>query len=222
MTVFLEAVHTVKPLTNTAFDAYVDWYGEVAVPAMERSGFDIVGAWKRTGGRMGQDVLLVRFENLAAFESASNALWKDAGLQKGLTSMREGLDVAEEIRLADRVPYATEERLQAALATPADGPRQYMQAVLQLTSGGEPQAYELIGKLADTLEASGAIQLVTAYQTRTGKRGELTDIWLAPGGVPPMAYEPGDPLAELVGPLREVAPEESIYYLNPLPYSPLQ
>jgi len=171
---------------------------------------------------MGQDVLLVRFESLAAFESASNALWKDAGLQKGLTSMREGLDVAEEIRLADGVPYATEERLQAALATPADGPRQYMQAVLQLTSGGEPRAYELIEKLADTLEASGAIQLVTAYQTRTGKRGELTDIWLAPGGVPPLAYAPGDPLAELVGPLREVAPEESIYYLNPLPYSPLQ
>ena len=105
---------TVKPLTNTAFDTYVDWYGEVAVPAMERSGFDIVGAWKRTGGRMGQDVLLVRFESLAAFESASNALWKDAGLQKGLTSMREGLDVAEEVRLADAVPYATEERLRAA------------------------------------------------------------------------------------------------------------
>jgi hypothetical protein len=34
MTVFIEAIHTVKPLTNTAFDAYVDWYGASVIPAL--------------------------------------------------------------------------------------------------------------------------------------------------------------------------------------------
>ena len=44
-----------------------------------------------------------------------------------------------------------------------------------------------------------------------------------PDGVDPMMpYQPGDPLADVIGPLRDNAPEESLYYLNPLPYSKLQ
>ena len=81
-------------------------------------------------------------------------------------------------------------------------------------------AYELLGKLADTID-SEAGGLVTAYQATTGPRDQLTDIW-AFESMPDLSYRPGDPLGELVAPLREFAPEESIYYLNPLPGSPLQ
>ena len=44
-----------------------------------------------------------------------------------------------------------------------------------------------------------------------------------PDGADPMIrYQPGDPRADVIGPLRDNAPEESLYYLNPLPYSKLQ
>ena len=74
--------------------------------------------------------------------------------------------------------------------------------------------------MADTID-SEAGGLVTAYQATTGAREQLTDIW-AFESMLDLRYRPGDPLGELVAPLREFAPEESIYYLNPLPGSPLQ
>ena len=98
-----------------------------------------------------------------------------------------------------------------------------MLAVLQTHRGGLLPAIDQIGSLVDTLEPSGALQLVTAYASRIGRTGELTDLWIMPGGVDPMMpYRAGDSLADIIGPLREHAPEESLYYLNPLPYSKLQ
>ena len=98
-----------------------------------------------------------------------------------------------------------------------------MLAVLQTKTGGLPPAIDQIGGLVDTLEPSGALQLVTAYASRIGRTGELTDLWIMPGGVDPMMpYRAGDSLADIIGPLRDNAPEESLYYLNPLPYSKLQ
>lgn len=224
MTILLETVHTVKPLTNTAFDRYVDVYGDVVIPAFARHGYDLIGAWKRTGGPMGQDVLLIRFEGLAALEQATASLLKDQKMLGGLGTLLESgeIQISESAKTAAPVPYATEQRLEKALAEKPAAPRQYMQAVLQLKRGGQPTAYDLVGKLADWGEQAGAIQLVTAYETTIGQRGELTDLWILPNGISNFDYRPGDPLAEIIGPLREVAPEESIYYLNPLPYSPLQ
>ena len=98
-----------------------------------------------------------------------------------------------------------------------------MLAVLQTATGGLLPAIDQIGNLVDTLEPSGALQLVTAYATRIGRTGELTDLWIMPGGASGMLeYRAGDPLRDVIEPLREHAPEESIYFLNPLPYSKLQ
>ncbi|HJN91802.1 MAG TPA: NIPSNAP family protein [Dehalococcoidia bacterium] len=223
MTVFVEAMHTIKPLTNTAFDTFVEVYRESVIPAFARHGYDLLGAFKRTGGEMGQDVLLFRFENLAAMEQASASMAKDTAMYQAIAAMMEGgIQISESAKTAYPVPYATEQRLESAPSAKPESPRQYMQAVLQLTLGGQEKAYEVLGKLVDWGSNAGAVELVTAYETALGQRGELTDIWILPHGVPNFDYVAGDPIAEFTGPLREVAPEKSIYYLNPLPYSPLQ
>jgi hypothetical protein len=222
MTILVEAIHTVKPLTNTAFDAYVDWYGESVMPALRRNGFDVIGAWKKRGGPMGQDVLLTRFENAAAYEQAGNSLRNDREFAAAAGAIGSQFGVSESAKMAVPVPYATEQRLEKALAARPEQPRQYMQAILNVRLGGQPRAYEAVGKLADLLDGGEAMHLVTAYETTMGVRGELTDIWVMASGMLPLAYRPGDPLADLIAGLRQVAPEESMYYLNPLPYSPLQ
>lgn len=222
MTVLVEAVHTVKPLTNTAFDAYVAWYGDAVMPALRRNGFDVLGAWKRWGGPMGQDVLLSRFESVAAYDQASRSLRSDAEFGKAVGSAGRDFQVAETVKMATVVPYATEQRLERALSEKPEAPRQYMQAILNVKMGAQPRAYDAVGKLADMVEGGQHLNLVTAYETSIGMRGELTDIWVLPSGPLPMAYRAGDPLAELMTDLRKAAPEESTYYLNPLPYSPLQ
>jgi len=221
MAIITEAVHTIKPLTNTVFDRWVETYGENVLPAMERNGYDLLGWFKRSGGRMGQDVLLARFETLADYEKARASLWNDAELAKWIeTTALSEFELAESAITAVEVPYATEQRLERALAAKPAKPRHYLQAVLDIKLVNQAKAYELIGRLADTVESDGG-GLVTAYQASTGPRERLTDIW-AFEDAPDLSYRAGDPLGDLVAPLREVAPEESMYYLNPLPGSPLQ
>ena len=222
MVVLVEAVHTVKPLTNTAFASWVEWYGNDVIPAMERSGYDILGAWKRSTGPMGEDQLLLRFETMNDYERAGVSLRQDPAFLKSIASIASRWTVTERAKTATFVPYATEQRLERALAERPGKPRAYMMAVLQMVTGGQPAAYEAIGKLAGMLDESPSMRLVTAYETAIGQRGELTDIWVCNNGVPDFSFTTNDPLGELISGLRKVAPEESINILHPLPYSRLQ
>ncbi len=222
MTVLVEVVHAVKPLTNTVFDKWVDWYGTDVIPAMGRNGFDVLGAFKRTTGPMGEDVLVIRFESAGEYEKAGIALRKDAAFLASLASVAGSWHVKETVKVANIVPYATEARLEKQLAARPEKPRQYLRAVLGMKYGGQPATMAALDKLADIVDASGRMALATAYETSIGTRGELTDLWVYENGVPDLSYRPGDPMAELVAALREGAPEESTSYLNPLPYSKLQ
>lgn len=222
MTVFLEVRHRIKPLTNTAFDRFVDFYGETVMPATERHGIDLIGGWKVNGGEMGWDLSLQRYESMADAEKAFASLAKDSTIWSAVERLRGEMQVEEVTKFAQRAPYGTEARLEAALSAKPEKPRQYMLAVLETVGGGVPAAIEQITKLADAAESAGALQLVTAYASSIGRSGELTDLWIMPNGLGGFDYRAGDPLHDILGPLRDHAPEESLFYLNPLPYSKLQ
>ena len=223
MAVFLEVRHRIKPITNTAFDLFVDFYADTVVPAMDRHGIDLFGAWKVTGGEMGWDLSIHRYESMAHAEECLNSLGQDTALWSAVDKLRGEIEIEEVTKFANTVSYGTEERLQAALDANPDQPRQYLLAVLQTATGGLLPAIKTIGSLVDTLEGAGAMQLATAYASRIGRTGELTDLWIMPNGPSGMMeYRAGDALKDIVGPLREHAPEEEIYFLNPLPYSKLQ
>ncbi len=223
MAVYLEVRHRIKPITNTAFDLFVDFYADTVVPAMERHGIDLIGAWKMTGGEMGWDLSIHRYESMAHAEECLASLGQDKALWSTVEKLRGEIEIEEITKFANRVSYGTEERLQAALDANPDQPRQYMLAVLQTAGGGLLPAIDMLGKLIDGMGEGGALQLVTAYASRIGRTGELTDLWIMPQGADfMMQYQPGDPLADVIGPLREHAPEEEIYFLNPLPYSKMQ
>ncbi len=223
MAVFLEVRHRITPITNTAFDLFVDFYADTVVSAMERHGIDLVGAWKLTGGEMGWDMSLQRYESMAHAEECLASLGQDQALWSAVEKLRGEIEIEEVTKFTQSVSYGSAERLEAALEASPEQPRQYMLAVLQTATGGLLPAIEAIGGLVETMDSAGALQLVTAYASRIGRSGELTDLWImphGPGGM--MEYRAGDPLREIIEPLREHAPEESIYFMNPLPYSKLQ
>ena len=89
MAVYLEAVHTVHPLTSRVFDRYVELYGEFVVPKFAEYGLELLGAWKRTGGTTGQDLLLLRFDSLADMERAMASLAMDPAVQTVLPEQLE-------------------------------------------------------------------------------------------------------------------------------------
>ncbi len=224
MTVFVEGLTTVKPLTGTVFDTYVEIYGSTMVPATTRSGFDLLGAWKRTGGPMGQIVVLFRFDDFGAIGKAYETLRSESGLSDALTKFLEHAQFAETLKIAEPVPYATPQRLDSALTEAPGAVRQYVQGVIDMKPTAQAQIYELVGRLADMGDAGQWARMVTAYETLIGHRPELTDLWLVPNDAVSgfNSYVPGDPIPDISAPLRELAPDESIYYLNPLPFSPLQ
>ena len=223
MAVLLEVRHRIKPITNTAFDLFVDFYADTVVPAMDRHGIDLIGAWKMTGGEMGWDLSIHRYESMAHAEECLASLGQDRALWSAVDKLRGEMEIEEVTKFANTVSYGTDERLQAALDASPEQPRQYMLAVLQTAGGGILPAIDAISGLADTMESAGALQLVSAYASRIGRTGELTDLWILPQGPSGMMeYRAGDPLKDIIGPLREHAPEEELYFLNPLPYSKLQ
>jgi hypothetical protein len=223
MTVYVQAIHTVRPLRRDYFDRWVEWYANEALPRMASHGFEVVGAWKRSTGRGNQDLLLTRFESLAAYEKASAAMFGDREFGRGIGGLfREGIQIEEEITIGNPVPYSDEARLEAAMAERPPAPRQYLQTHLPVTLGRSPKAYQIIAELAPRIEAAGIRRLVLAYEAASGLRGVLNGFWVFPGATTDLSYQPANGPNDLVNALREIAPDEEFTYLNPLPFSPLQ
>jgi hypothetical protein len=222
MTVYVQAVHTVRPLRGDLFDRWVDFYANDALPRMARHGFEVVGAWKRSTGRLNQDLVLTRFESLAAYEKASASMFADVEFGKAIGALLCELQLEEEITIGNPVPYADEQRLERALAERPAAPRQYLLATLPVVLGRSPKAHRLIGEAVALVEGIGMMKLVTAYEAATGLRDVLNDFWVMPDRPLDLGYRPTGGSSDLITSLREVAPEEEFTYLNPLPFSPLQ
>ena len=156
---------------------------------------------------MGWDLSIHRYESMAHAEECLASLGQDTALWSAVDKLRGQMEIEEITKFTNSVSYGTEERLEAALNAEPDSPRQYLLAVLQTSTGGLLPAIDTIGTLVDTLEGAGAMQLATAYASRIGRTGELTDLWIMPNGPDfMMQYQPGDALADVIGPLREHAP----------------
>lgn len=222
MSLIMEVIHTVRPATPANFEKYVVRYGETAVPLMERCGFDLLGGFKWSTGEVGRDLLLVRFDSLSHYETATTQLMQalsDPEAIKGL--MELDLDIEEFVRLGDTLPYATPERLQALLDSGPDTPRQYILARLKAPLGALANAVGAVAKLVDRVDGHG-MQLVTAYSARSGARGEFTDLWALPGGVGDLSFRTGAPALPDLDEARTFIETEAIDYINPLPYSRLR
>jgi hypothetical protein len=218
MPVFLEAIHTVRPLTREAMAHYLEWYGEFAVPAMKRSGFDLLGAWKMADGLMGRDLVLIRFESMAHYSSATSALRKDAGLLRGRELQAGRFTIGETVKLCAPDLQFSPERIEQALGHTGSTRRRYLHTVRQLAPG----TTGALAAMVHASEAEGDVLRVAGYDTLIGARGEQSAIWLLPAQ--------GAGAERSIGPLSGRAPvdadsagvEEWQSYLEPLPYSPMR
>ena len=133
MPLMLEVRHRVKPLTNSAFDAFVDFYADEVFPRMAGHGIDLFGAWKVGGGEMGWDLSLHRYESMADAEQRLASLRRDGDLAKAIERLRGEVEIEEKTKFAHTVSYATAERLEAA-PQPADSREQIDEAKGRIVS----------------------------------------------------------------------------------------
>jgi len=223
MAVLTEVTHIISPLTDKAFDAYVEIYSDEAVPAMQRHGYEILGGWKWSSGRVSNDLMLIRFESHADRQKAEASLLGDTALLNRLRGKlaKAGVRTGEEIKFAEALSHATEERLLGALDTSnSSSPRQFRLTRTIVAPGKAPAVNGLLSQVADQTEAAGTEQLVHAYGTTVGIRGEITHLWVSSFG--DLHYRPNLNESAASSALREDISEETVVLLNPLPYSRLQ
>ena len=212
MPVFVEAVHHVTPMLPAVFDRWLRFYVDVAVPAMGRHGFEIIGGWRRLTGEAIDDVILLRFANAGAWEEASQSLRADPAIAAGVMAIREEqpeFAVAEVTRLADPAG-PTDEALAAARSQADEGPHDFL-----YVNSRTSDVPGLIAQLS--MERQDEATVVVIYSTRVGARNEVTSIWMLPWG------SASATLGARAGAFGGAAAgSERIDLMTPLPYSPLQ
>lgn len=218
MDVYVEAVHRVTPFRPDVFDRWVQFYDQVAIPIMTRHGYDVVGVWRRLTGGAGEDVILNRFDSLAAFEEISNDLFRDPALAEGIGALRAEMPeigIQETVKIAHPPPGTpqaeVDARLQAARDASASGRHYYLQ--VHSRSAALP---DLAERVATAGGGETGRRLVALYQSRIGLRDELTSIWMLDGAATAPASGTPPPFG------GDLAHEEQVTLLSALPYSPLQ
>lgn len=221
MSVLVEIVHRIEPGTPNRFADYVTRYGECAIPALERCGYDVLGAWKWSTGELFSDLVLARFDSLADYEVARSRAAVE--LRKGTFDSLAEFRPREKVRLAMTLPYGTEERLVAAFEASASvtEPRQFVYA--RLSTGIEHMEQVCAAMETNVGYARETTQLVTAYTFITGARGELINFWASSDGPMPMPWNENAPrMPDAYEAFYELVDCETVDYVNPLPYSRLR
>jgi hypothetical protein len=223
MTVLLEATVDIKPIAARSLDHFIELYTTNEAPELDRHGYELVGAWRRSGGPLNRITHLYRFESLARYVDIRDSVRSDARFLALMPKYLEApITLTEVITLGSTPAWYDDAKLSKALGESPAEPRQYVLAIVQIPMKGAAKAHELLARNVGHAEDAGGFQMVAAYEPVAGRRGELKVIGIFPMGLPPMAYQAGAPDPPDVEILREVVPEEEVYYLNPLPYSPLQ
>ena len=223
MGVLSEVTHIISPLSESAFDNFVEIYGELAIPAMERHGYEILGGWKWSSGRIGNSLLLIRFESQTERQKAEDSLLGDTVLINKLRQKLEAADVLihEEIKFATSLPNGTEERLKLAFElSNLKTPRQFWLTRSFISFGKSGVVHDLLNESADQVESASDSRLIHAYQTLVGKRGEISHLWASPKRELDYSVPRSEPGA--LASLKENISEEDLIFLNALPFSKLQ
>lgn len=217
MTVVLEATVDVKPIGARSVDLFIDLYNVNETGALKQHGYEVIGAWKRTGGPVNRITHLYRFESLTQYADLRERA-RPHSTEPSNAWLEAPITISEVTTLGLTPAWFDDEKLSVALGETPTQPRQYVMVVVQIPVLKLGQAYELIAREVARAEGAGAFQMVVAYQSVHGRVGEHKIIGVLPRDRPDFAYQAG--LTDPTG--IEVLQELEIYYLNPLPYSRLQ
>ena len=223
MSVLIETALTVRPIG--IFDRFLDIFANEALGLTKRHGFDLIGAWRRSAGTAQQVLHVHRFDSLAAYEQARASIQRDPARLGLPEKFGAEMSIAEVSSVGAPTPYATEARLENALSQAAP-PLGYLQRISRVHFPHREEVVELVGKIVDAVEATGAISLVTAYEATIGRSSDVSDLFLLPKGEAALSEAnaaeraiDGGAVADRFHALLE---DELVYMLQPLAYSPLQ
>jgi hypothetical protein len=206
---------SVFPATPESHDRLIALMQETLLPAYQRLGARLVGAFIAHNENWGQVVHLFEHDDLAAFDAFRRRTRGDAAYgvaQETLTALAP----EQRSELLEPLDCVAVTALHAAIEAAREKPvGAYTFAELELAPG-KAQAFErVLGAAKDRFP------IVAAWRPVAGNPRMVFDLWK--GALAQNGYQPATAQAmAFFGPLRELAPRERVVHLYPLPYSPLR
>lgn len=196
------------PATYARRDEYLALTTERRVPHVEAAGGRLIGAWTSN------DVRFARITELWAHPDLDSVIRARPGAD--LEAEIEAMAPVRTQRLMEPLGPIGPEVLDAAIAAAADRPNEvYTFAHLDVAPGRLADFVELLDGVKDTLP------LIASLRDVVGRRSQVLDVWSV--DVDQSRYQPNTPALDgFLTTLREVAPDEAIKLLHPLPHSPLR
>ena len=219
MTILVEPTITLRPLGGDAVQHFTKVYEEFEHPVIGAKGFDLVGAWTKTSGTVGQIAHLYRFDDLTAYDASRRAMREDPEfMAKLLPAYGPDVTIRETVACGQPLPHVQLDR--AKELGPDDENTLYVRVTLRVELRDLARIVPLIAQAHAGIEADTSMQLVAAYMPTFGDRNEIVVVWRLPQGEESLrevaAVADKDVLAELVALLDD----EAFEFMRSLPYSP--
>lgn len=205
-------LHPASPASRDRFVATVERY---VLPANERLGARLVGAFFAHDEWFSQLIHVTEFDDFAALGRYRDAASKDGQAAEGEAQL---LNLAPEqrIEIVEPLGVIATQKLHAAIAASREAPvGVYTFAVLEVAAGQMDRFAALLDAAQERLP------ILACWRDVSGNPNRIIDLWkgdLGAGG-----YEPtNEGQNAFFEPLRQVAPREKLMRLHALPYSSLR
>ena len=114
MSVYIDVWHRTHPLTPEDHHRFLDYYGEFVV-APPSDFFEVVAGFRYLEGPSNEDFALYRYESMASIEESMLSFGAEPAFVAATEALFSEVDIEETRGIAMHLPYAPEERLDAAL-----------------------------------------------------------------------------------------------------------
>ena len=219
--IYLEETYDLHPATPACRDQFVAFAEQELLPACTKLGGRLVAAWSCDAERWGRISQVLEFDAYATYENYREAI---AGSQDwaAIADQLESLAPGQTHRLLEPLVPGFIPILHEAIKSSQSNPlRQYMLATLEVAPGMMGLMRQGLSAVAD----SGSLPIVMSWRRVSGKQNTVIDLWKSslqrPGYQTQEQYTANGIDSTWWTNLRIMAPEESIVFVDPLPYSPL-
>ena len=223
MSVYIDVWHRTHPLTPENHRRFLDYYGEFVV-APPSDFFEVVAGFRYLEGPSNEDFALYRDASMASIEESMLSFGAEPAFVAATEALFSEVDIEETRGIAMHLPYAPEERLDAALVAPeAEQTGRFLRVVRTCGGSVRPQAFERLEALRDAVEAGSAARLVVGFHYIVGPVMDLVEIWRLPrDGAFPVGGGGGAIDPALLSEVATLAPERERRSLAPTDFSNLR
>ena len=213
--IYLKQSFNIHPASPATRDRFVEVVEKDALPAGERLGARLMGAWFCHEEWFSQIVHVSEFDDLAALGTWRDATRADEQASAAVSRLEE-LAPDRRVELLEPLGPIPVSSLQDAVeASRAEPVGAYSFAILEVAPGRMEQFASLLASAKD------ALPIVACWRDLSGNPDRIIDLWKSDTGR--FGYRPSDERENaFFEPLRQIAPRERMMRLHPLPYSPLR